>query len=128
MLRRAAENGCPIYGGSAGAILLGRDIDTARHNDRNAVGLADPAGLDLALGYSIWCHYVPSDDDRIRDFVTTTQHEVIAISERSGLARIGSAIRVVGPAPARLFGSRGISVFNVDDLLPPAQGTGTRND
>ena len=122
MLRRAAGNGCPVYGGSAGAILLGRDIDTARHNDRNVVGLADPAGLDLALGYSIWCHYVPSDDARIRDFVTTTRHEAVAISERGGLSRIGSTIRVIGPEPARLFDPRGISVFNVGDLLPPAKG------
>lgn len=125
-LRRAVERGFPVYGGSAGAILLGRDIDTARHADRNDAGVADPAGLDVALGYSIWCHHARSDDARIRDFVMATGHEAIAISERSGLSRIGPTIRVIGPEPATLFGVRGRSVFNAGDLLPPASAEGDR--
>ncbi len=35
----------PIYGGSAGAIVLGRSISTASHYDQNYVGLADLSGL-----------------------------------------------------------------------------------
>jgi dipeptidase E len=107
MLRRSAEGGLLVYGGSAGAILLGRDITTARHADPNEVGVTDTRGLDLALGYSIWCHYVPGDDTRIREYVREAGHGVIAISERSGLARMGERIDVVGTEPATLFGLDG---------------------
>jgi dipeptidase E len=40
-LVRFAEGGRPVYGGSAGALILGRNIDTARHIDANDVQLID---------------------------------------------------------------------------------------
>lgn len=120
LLRRTAEGGCPVYGGSAGAILLGRDIDTSKHADPNDVGLTDTSGLDLALGYAVWCHHVRGDDSRIRDFVAATSHEVIAIPERGGLARIGDTISVVGPGPAKVFGPSGSRSFEAGDLVPAA--------
>ena len=55
------QSGHVVYGGSAGAIVLGSDIDTARHMDPNDVGLEDTAGLDLVCGYAVWCHYCRDD-------------------------------------------------------------------
>jgi len=102
-LSGAARRGLPLYGGSAGAILLGSDIDTARWDDTNAEGLIDTMGLDLALGYSIACHYDPAQENRLSDYVANTHANVAAIPEASGLLRIGDEIRVAGPASVALF-------------------------
>jgi dipeptidase E len=118
VLRRSAEDGLPVYGGSAGAILLGRDIGTARHADPNYVGLTDTTGLDLALGCAISCHYLPSDDPRIRKYVSETGHSVIAMPERGGVVRTGESIQVVGPESVEYFSPSGSRTFARGDLLP----------
>ncbi len=60
-------------------------------------------GLNLALGYSIACHYDPAYENRLSDYVANTHANVAAIPEASGLLRIGDEIRVVGPASVALF-------------------------
>lgn len=84
-LQRFILSGGLVYGGSAGAIILGRDIMTAAHIDPNDVGLHDTAGLDLLGGCSIWPHYTRDDDHRIAAYVEQDGFPVIALSERSGL-------------------------------------------
>jgi dipeptidase E len=117
-LRAFVETGHPVYGGSAGAIILGRDIDTARYADRNDVALVDTTGLDLALGYALWCHYVTRNDALIHDYVSKTGNAVLAIPERGGLARTAQTIRVLGPEPSRLFDSSRSQWIQPDDAVP----------
>jgi len=88
-----------IYGGSAGAILLGRDIGTARRMDANEVGLLDTAGLDMALGHAIWCHYQPTERPLIQEWSRETGHPVLALSERTGIVREADHLGVVGIDP-----------------------------
>ncbi|HEX5809696.1 MAG TPA: Type 1 glutamine amidotransferase-like domain-containing protein [Anaerolineales bacterium] len=52
-LKAYARAGGVIYGGSAGAVVLGRDIRTVSHFDRNHIGLLETDCLDLAQGYAI---------------------------------------------------------------------------
>jgi len=80
-----ANDGRALYGGSAGAILLGRDIGTCAHMDENIVGLSDTSGLDLVHGRAVWCHYTPADAPLIRAYTARTQFPVIALSETSSL-------------------------------------------
>ena len=56
-LQDFAYRGKPIYGGSAGAAILGRDIRTVNHIDNDDVGLMNTSALDLANGHSVWVHY-----------------------------------------------------------------------
>jgi dipeptidase E len=88
-----------IYGGSAGAILLGRDIGTAAHADPNDVGLLDTTGLDMALGYAIWCHYRPGDPPLVRAWSRAAGHPVLALSERTGIVRESDHLEIVGFDP-----------------------------
>lgn len=106
-LVRFARRGGAIYGGSAGAIVLGRDITTAAHLDRNEVGLAETRGLDLAAGHAVWCHYQPDDDARIVDHVREKGWPVLAISERAGVAVRGAQMESVGFEPAYRFDASG---------------------
>lgn len=94
------RRGHPVYGGSAGAAVLGRDIETVAQIDHNDVGLVDMRGLDLAEAHAVWVHYDLQDDDRIDAYVRQTGQSVLAISERSGIVIEGAVMRSVGFEPA----------------------------
>ncbi|MFL7811856.1 MAG: Type 1 glutamine amidotransferase-like domain-containing protein [Anaerolineae bacterium] len=114
-LVRFAQRGGAIYGGSAGAIVLGRDIMTCAHLDSNDVGLADTRGLDLVAGHDIWCHYRPDEDARIAEYVRGTGRPVLAVSERAGVAVHGARIESAGFEPAYRFDENGIIGILKDD-------------
>ncbi len=93
------QEGKPVYGGSAGAIILGYDISSCAHIDENIIGLADFSGLDLALGYTLWCHYQPTDDERIAAYVRRTGIPSIALTEKAGVYRQGDHLYAAGSEP-----------------------------
>jgi dipeptidase E len=102
-LRECACQGKAIYGGSAGAAVLGRDIRTVNYLDRNEVGVVETKGLDLVKGHAIWVHYQPQDDNLIDDYVRQYGQPVIALSERSGIVIDQDGLRMVGFEPAYRF-------------------------
>ena len=53
-----------VYGGSAGAIIFGKDLDSCNMDDENEVGLEDNSGFDMLNGYSLLCHYTSRDAER----------------------------------------------------------------
>lgn len=95
-LRTFIAAGRPVFGGSAGAILLGRDIRSCAHMDPNDVGLSDTRGLGVVENFTIWCHYEPSNDDMIARFVADHPYSVLALSERSAVAVIGGELLAIG--------------------------------
>lgn len=99
-LRNFADRGKPIYGGSAGAAVLGRDIRTVDHIDHNDIELTDTSGLNMANGCAVWVHYRPQDDELIHTYVRENEQSVLALSERSGIAFQGKDFRSLGLEPA----------------------------
>lgn len=59
------ENGI-VYGGSAGAIIFGADLDSCNTDDENEVGLIDNAGFNMIKGYSLLCHYTSRNAERTK--------------------------------------------------------------
>jgi dipeptidase E len=106
-LKENVRRGKPIYGGSAGAAVLGRDIRTVNYLDRNEVGLLETNGLDLAAGHAIWVHYQPQDDHLIDAYMKQYHQPVIALSERSGVVIEQDGLRAVGFEPAFRFDGQG---------------------
>jgi len=106
-LIRYVKNGGIVYGGSAGAVILGRDIQSVSHLDPNEINLAETRCLDLAAGYAVWVHYQPKDDKLIRKYIKERYHSVIAISERSGVVIDDTGIQAVGYEPAYIFDNFG---------------------
>ena len=53
-----------VYGGSAGAIIFGKDLDSCNTDDENEVGLADHTGFNMIGGYSLLCHYTSRNRER----------------------------------------------------------------
>jgi dipeptidase E len=110
-LLRWIQAGKPLYGGSAGAAILGTDIHTVAHGDQNLVGLADVRALDVLHGHAIWCHYEPqSDDPRIAAYIEAYNTPVLAISERSGIVLEGGRLSALGHEPAIRFTAEGRTV------------------
>lgn len=112
-----ARHGSVIYGGSAGAILLGRDVSTAARADPNDVGVLDTAGLDMALGHAIWCHYEPAELGLVQQWSLERNHPVLALSERTGIVREGDLLRVVGFEPVWRVDGEETTELQVGKLL-----------
>lgn len=116
VLKRYAESGGVIYGGSAGAVILGKNIMTCSYMDRNACGLRDFNGLKLLGDYAVWCHYKVEHDPMIKRYRHVLDTPVIALPEETGIAASISDIRVIGTKPARIFNEDG-AVFVSDQFV-----------
>lgn len=101
-----AAQGKSLYGSSAGAIVLGRNILTASHIDPNDVAQVDTRGLDLAKGHAIWVHYREEDDPLIFEYIHKYALPVLALSERSGAGIEGDRIIAWGHEPIMRFTHR----------------------
>ena len=102
-LEEYTENEGVIYGGSAGAILLGSNIMTCAHMDANNVNLQNFEGLNYIQDYSIWCHYEMENDSLIRSYIKNYKKNVIALPEDTGIFFSKSGIEVIGTSPAFIF-------------------------
>jgi len=106
LIEYVAQGGI-IYGGSAGAALLGKDIRTVSHIDHNNIGLTDTKGLNLAKGYAVWVHYKSQDDDLIDQYQGKYNQPVLAVSERAGVIVDDSGLDSIGFESAYLFDGQG---------------------
>jgi len=92
-----------VYGGSAGAIILGEEIRTCSHMDPNDVNLDNFDGLNLINNYSILCHYEENNDDLIRKYIKDYKKKVIALPEDSGVFFTNKKIEIIGSSPSYIF-------------------------
>ena len=80
-----------IYGGSAGAIIFGKDISTCSfgsEKDKNIVRLKDLRGLNLVNNYDLQCHYHHNHHkEKIQTLkhIKKTKTPIIALPEDSGI-------------------------------------------
>lgn len=102
-LEEYIENEGVIYGGSAGAIILGANIMTCAHMDANNVNLQNFKGLNYIQEYSIWCHYEMENDSLIWSYIKNYKKTVIALPEDTGISYSKSGIEVIGTSPAFIF-------------------------
>lgn len=91
-----------LYGGSAGAIIMGKKIDAQRNS--NTVQWVDTNGLCYIGGYSVACHFEDIQTEMYRDWVRTNNLPLICLSEESGalvyqdtVRSVGSAVKVIDP-------------------------------
>lgn len=93
ILKKYLYNGGFVYGGSAGAIIFGKDILTSSHADKNKVNLVDMSGLNLINGYNVWCHYnLKNDYNRVLNL----KEKTIILFEESGVLFNGKTFINIG--------------------------------
>lgn len=102
------EEGGIVFGGSAGAILFGKTIDSCRYADPNEVGLKEASGFNKVFGAYIGAHY-PNDNpiktaEATANFTQLSdQAPVIALPEEDTLVIDKNTIQIVGSKPYHLF-------------------------
>jgi len=104
----------PVYGGSAGAIIFGKSIETStlgKDHDDNSIHLTDLRGMNLINNRSIHCHYEPYQDEEIVDYVKKSNSDVIALAEKTGLFITDEKIKVIGTIPAYIFSPDGKNIY-----------------
>ncbi|MFH2003393.1 MAG: Type 1 glutamine amidotransferase-like domain-containing protein [Bacteroidota bacterium] len=115
-LFEAATAGVPLYGGSAGAIILGEDIRTAP--EAKNLNALESVGLKIISGYSIFCHYNTKDENTVRQLSQSLSHNIIAIPEKAGGHLSGGDITNYGTEPISIFQAGRITYLEPNRSIP----------
>jgi len=122
------KSGGTVYGGSAGAIIWGKDINTAlisKDADVNNVGLKDTSGFDALNGIDVQCHYVDSQLKKHQEYIAKTGRNIIAIPEESALLLENGKITVLGTKPITLITKDTVKTYAVNEEI---NLTGTKSN
>ena len=95
----------PVYGGSAGAIIIGKRIDT--HDDENIAALAEADGFGILGNYSVACHFKEEQTERFREWSLSHREPILCLPEETGLIINTSDMRCVGTKSCTIFASDG---------------------
>ncbi len=101
-LERLIKKNIPYYGGSAGAVIMGKTIAHAEVADPNEVKLRNFEAINCLGGRDIWPHYEPSQDKEIQKYRKEHNLDLIALPKNTGLFVTEKEIEVIGPGSAYL--------------------------
>ncbi|MFA6408135.1 MAG: Type 1 glutamine amidotransferase-like domain-containing protein [Candidatus Paceibacterota bacterium] len=99
------QAGGQVYGGSAGAIILGKRIDT--HDDENKIGIKDVSGFNLLNNFSVACHFKDEQNDWFKAWAIDNSLPIICLPEETGLVIENSVALCVGTKPCVIYSSDG---------------------
>lgn len=103
VLKTYLADGGKIYGGSAGAIVLGKDIRTAP--EAHHASSDESTGLNLLNSHSVACHFKHTENEinRLKQLSDKLQSPILAIPEESGIIVKDKTFGIVGTKPAALI-------------------------
>lgn len=107
-LKSLNRSGVILYGGSAGAIIMGDSIktDPESKNHLPALSLLNPDTL-------VACHFDPGDTPRMKILQQMSADcHIIAIPEESGVLYRNGLYRVVGTLPISVFQSESVRQYS----------------
>lgn len=107
-LRTYLENGGVAFGGSAGAIIFGEDLESCNLDDPNEVGLTDTVGMDVLNGVSLLCHFTSrekEEDEKSKEYLLeiSKHRRVLALPEEVTLFVNDDTVEVIGERPYYAF-------------------------
>ena len=114
------NEGGTIYGGSAGAIIFGNDINTALIcdiPDKNYVRLKDTSGFKKLKGYDIQVHYTKGQLKKNQEYSKKTETPIIAIPEGSALLVENKRYKVIGTKSIVIITKNSVKEFKPRELL-----------
>lgn len=85
-----------VFGGSAGAIILGSSIEVAGYLDENEVGLTDLSGFDVYNGISLFCHYDGTAETKEYIRKLSEKMPINALTEETTIFINGSSVEIIG--------------------------------
>ncbi len=100
-IKKYLDNDGIIFGGSAGAIIFGADLEACQIDDINEVNLKEIDGFDILNGISILCHYtngtVEKTEKSRQYLLEISKHrKVMALPEEITLFINGSDMEIFG--------------------------------
>ena len=98
-LKAFSNKGGVIYGGSAGAIVLGKDIKTAPESKN----MKDTQGLGLLQDFSIFCHFKDGQSVFVKKIANLINTPIIALEENSGIIYDSGTLSAIGPGNSYIF-------------------------
>lgn len=122
-LNEFLDNGGVVMGGSAGALIFGKSINTClktelniNSTDENLVGLKDTTGFNKVNGYSLFVHYQskPEQNEKTLQNIQRLMqegHKIICLPEETSIWINGNEMKVVGQKPAEIFSKEGKTVI-----------------
>lgn len=130
-LKEYIKNDGLIMGGSAGALIFGKCIDTCLKdelvikscNDENKVGLKDTKGFNCIDGYSILPHYKKlskqyTDTQKRVNKLLKQGYKLVCLPEETSLWINENQIKVIGQKSAEIFSGEKKQIANPnEDLL-----------
>jgi dipeptidase E len=119
ILKNLAEEGMPIYGGSAGAIIFARTIIPALpYDDNESIGLSDFTGLNVLHDDDIWCHYNDTMDALIQNYRNKFSLErIIALPDNVGLFVSKAGTKVIGLSNAIIIDKNGRKEIAPENII-----------
>ena len=122
-MRRYIDSGKPVYGSSAGALVLGKDIRTGymcieTPGEDNVIGLKSFTGLNKINNYVIAVHYERSFDNEIFKLAKKLRSRVLALPFEAGAYILNGELHTVtNNNPVYLFDHKNkIKLENVINL------------
>ncbi len=114
-LKDYALNNGIIFGGSAGAVICGYNIDTIKLMDSNEVNLADTYGLNLLHNISVYPHYTNKKvefEQKATEHLLNFETSVFALPEEITLYFENGKCEVLGEKEFYIFESNERIEFN----------------
>ena len=107
-IRAYLQSGGTAFGGSAGAIIFGEDLEACALDDENEVGLKDTRGFDVLGGVSFLCHFTnrsPEHDRRSEAYLLkiSARRKVYALPEEDTLFVNESGMEAIIDRPYYIF-------------------------
>ena len=132
-LKEYLNNDGLVMGGSAGAMIFGKSIDTCLDDgleikhcvDHNLVGLKDTKGFDYIKGYSILPHYkkVIEQNENTKQRVNrliSNGFKLVCLPEETSLYITDDKFTIIGKKPAEIITKNKTQIIepkNVFDLI-----------
>lgn len=103
-----------VYGGSAGAIIFGKDLDSCNTDDENEVGLVDNSGFNMINGYSLLCHYTSREPERTE----LSKNYLLELSKKKPIYAIPEEDTIyVEDGKVEFIGTRPYYEFNNGEMI-----------
>ena len=110
-----------VFGGSAGAIIFGENLDSCIYADNNDVGLTEIDGFDVLNGVSFLCHYTNESDEMTKRqthylLELSSTLTILALPEEDTIYIHGDNISMLGDRPYYIFKNRTRLEYNIENL------------
>jgi len=101
ILIRYIEAGGHVYGGSAGAIIMGKQINT--QDDENKADLHNVSGFNLLNDFSVACHFKDEERERFQAWAIDNNLPIICLREETGLVVEKGLALCIGTEPCAVY-------------------------